>query len=321
MAGHGSDSRRDVLLRFLEILNTGDVHRMDEVADEGLLTVHPQTRERIQGLDDNKEMVRGFVRLGGITISEEDRELLGEGEEHYLLTPLFTMVKVQGSGEALVVTTSIRYPDGSNWHTIGLADFLAGKIVKQVLFFAPTLEPPAWRAEWVEALEGEKGLRIERAANTEPQGSGTADRTAAERLFELMEVGDHEHLDEVFRADVVTDYPQTGERVMGLENLRKIMGDYPGGPPRVSSDERLVVGDRGDRRVLTPADSVLRIRDTGDRLVTSIKTRYPDGSDWYTVSVFAFLEGKISKQVLYFAPVMPAPEWRAKWVVAEIGQY
>ncbi len=51
------------------------------------------------------------------------------------------------------------------------------------------------------------------------------------------------------------------------------------------------------------------------------KTRYPDGSDWYTVSVYSFLDGRISKQVVYFAPVMPAPEWRAQWVVPEIGEY
>ncbi len=99
------------------------------------------------------------------------------------------------------------------------------------------------------------------------------------------------------------------------------MSHYPGGNPRVSPQERLLVGDRGEHAVPTATDSTMKLHDAGDRLVSSIKTRYPDGSDWYTVSVFSFLEGKISKQVVYFAPVMPAPEWRARWVVPEIGEY
>ncbi len=321
MSDNRSDRNRDVLLRFLEIINAGDVEATGEVADAELLTVQPQTRERIPGLEAYKEVARGFVQMGGISVSEEEREFLGGDEEQYLLTPMFTMVKVQGSGEALVLTTSIHYPDGSDWYTIGLVSFLAGRIVKQVLFFAPTLESPEWRAEWVEPLEAQKGVSVEEDAATEPRGRRRADRGAAERLFTLMDGGEYGRLGEVFRTDVVTDYPQTGERVRGLGNLENIMRRYPGGHPIVSPDERVVVGDRGEHRILTSADSLLTIHDAGDRLMASIKTRYPDGSDWYTVSIFSFLEGKISKQVLYFAPVMPAPEWRAKWVVPQIGRY
>src|SRR5680860_1879784 len=102
-----------------------------------MLTVHPQTRERIQGLEDHRVMARGFQELGGITISEEEREFVGGDEERYLLTPLFTMVKVQGTGGTLVVTTKIGYPDGSEWYTTGIVTLHEGKMLKQVLFFAP----------------------------------------------------------------------------------------------------------------------------------------------------------------------------------------
>ena len=321
MSDTKSDRNRDVLLRFIEIINAGDVERIEEVADAELLTVQPQTRERIPGLEAFKEVARGFDQMGGIAVSEEERELLGGEEERYLLTPLFTMVKVQGSGEALVLTTKVRYPDGSDWYTIGLFSFQAGRIVKQVLFSAPTLYPPEWRAEWVEPLVAQKGVSVEKDTAREPGSRRTVDRGVSERLFAFMDGGEYERLGEVFRTDVITDYPQTGERARGLESLENIMRRYPGGHPIVSPDERVVVGDRGEHRLLTPADSMLTIHDAGDRLMASIKTRYPDGSDWYWVSIFSFLEGKISKQVLYFAPVMPAPEWRAKWVVPQIGRY
>jgi hypothetical protein len=81
------------------------------------------------------------------------------------------------------------------------------------------------------------------------------------------------------------------------------------------------VGDRGEHRLPTHTGGTLKVQDVGERVVSSIKTRYPDGSDWYTVSVFTFFKRKISKQVLYFAPVMAAPEWRAHWVVQDLGDY
>lgn len=133
---------RDVILRLFEMMNTGSVENIDEVYDGDMLTVHPQTGERIQGLEANRAMARGFQELGGVNVSENEREFLGGDEERYLLTPLFTMVKIQGSGEKLVVTTKIGYPDGSDWYTTGLVTFRRGKILKQVLFFGPTFDPP-----------------------------------------------------------------------------------------------------------------------------------------------------------------------------------
>ena|GEM_PF-5295305 len=65
----------------------------------------------------------------------------------------------------------------------------------------------------------------------------------------------------------------------------------------MSPEEQVLVGDRGEHRFPTPADSTLKI------------------------SVFTFFDGKVSKQAVYFAPVMPAPEWRARWVVRDIGEY
>ncbi len=313
--------KRDVILRFFEMMNTGNIENLDEVYDEDMLTVHPQTRERIQGLEAHRVLARGFQELGGIDIPTEETEFLGDDEERYLLTPLFTMVKIQGTGETLVVTAKMRYPDGSDWYNIGLTTFRKGKLLKRVLFFTPTFDPPDWRAEWIEPLEGRRGVHVEYRGTQAPGGANQVNRDAAALLPELVDTGDYDRLGEVFDREVVTEYPQSGELIRGLENLRNVMSHYPGGHPRVSPDERLIVGDRGEHRFPTPADSTLKIHDAGDRLLTSIKTLYPDGSDWYTVSVFVFSEGKISRQVVYFAPVMPVPEWRAQWVVADIGEY
>jgi ketosteroid isomerase-like protein len=266
-------------------------------------------------------MVRGFQQFGGIEIRKGDPTFVQADEDRYLLTPLFTMVKLQGTNETLVVTTKIGYPDGSDWYTTGIVTLRERKMLKQVLFFAPTSDAPGWRARWVEPLETEVGVRIEDRHRTGPSALSRAHRDVVARLHDLMDEGDYGALNEVFRTDVVVEYPQSGERVAGLENLGNIMRNYPGGHPRVSKEERVLLGDRGDHLLPTATDSTLRVHDVGDRLFSSIRTRYPDGSDWYTVSIFTFSEGRISKQVVYFAPVMPAPEWRRQWVVPDLGDY
>jgi hypothetical protein len=40
----------------------------------------------------------------------------------------------------------------------------------------------------------------------------------------------------------------------------------------------------------------------------------PDGSDWHVISIVTLRDGKIARQVAFFAPCYAVPEWRAQWV-------
>jgi ketosteroid isomerase-like protein len=148
----GTRSNRDVLLRFYEILNTGEADAADEVYDPDVVIDWPQTGERVRGLENLKATLRNYPG-GNVAVNPEHRTFIDGDEGRYVLTPMFTMVKVVGSGDTLVGTTKTRYPDGSDWWVIGIASFRAGKIVKVVQYFAPALEPPAWRSQWVELVE------------------------------------------------------------------------------------------------------------------------------------------------------------------------
>ncbi len=63
MSENRNRSGRDVILRFFEILNTGDTDGLGEIADEEVVTVHPQTRERISRLEANLTMTRGLQQV------------------------------------------------------------------------------------------------------------------------------------------------------------------------------------------------------------------------------------------------------------------
>lgn len=71
------------------------------------------------------------------------------GDEHRVIAPLFTVVRVQGRGDAGTTTLRARYPDGS-WWWIVVYELRDGRIACSTSFFAPEFEAPAWRAPFIE---------------------------------------------------------------------------------------------------------------------------------------------------------------------------
>ena len=73
-------------------------------------------------------------------------------EERYVMTPTFTVVKVEGIGDELTSYVKAKYPDGSDWYIITISSYKDSLIVKRIDFFAPFFDPPEWRAQWVEVV-------------------------------------------------------------------------------------------------------------------------------------------------------------------------
>ncbi len=149
---------------------------------------------------------------------------------------------------------------------------------------------------------------------TEPQPSTVSHRDVLLRVFEAMNTGNAEAWGEVLTEDCVVEYPQSGERFVGPEKNEAVLRNYPGGHMAVDTTEAsvYVTGDEG-HYVLTPMFTVVKVDGEGDTLVASVKTRYPDGSDWFVVNIAHFRGDKIDSQVMYFAPVFEAPEWRKQY--------
>jgi hypothetical protein len=60
--------------------------------------------------------------------------------------------------------------------------------------------------------------------------------------------------------------------------------------------------------------TMVRAEGSGDTATVTVKTRYPDGSDWYVITIMKAHNGKVIKQTQYFAQPLEAPAWRAKYV-------
>lgn len=128
------------------------------------------------------------------------------------------------------------------------------------------------------------------------------DYDAMERkLRDLYSSGDLQtltaQLSEMASDDMVQEWPQSGERIRGRDNVIAVNEHYEGATGTA------------------PSMTLRRIVRPGQAWIVEGTIDYGDGTP---VSVVSILEtddaGKLTRQTDYFASPFEAPEWRRKWV-------
>ena len=115
---------------------------------------------------------------------------------------------------------------------------------------------------------------------------------AIDRLVSAINAGNVAALDTVFTDDVVIEWPQSGERIRGVENRRAIYSRMPG----------------------LPAVTVQRVTGSGDMWVLEADLVYGGSDAYQCIFVFRTRGGQIAHEIGYWSKAFPAPEWRAPWV-------
>ena len=113
-----------------------------------------------------------------------------------------------------------------------------------------------------------------------------------ESFFQALARNDVDAAVDLLRDDHVAEYPQSGERIKGKDDWRKIAENYPDGLPDMIDHSFKLNGELG---------------------VAEMVFEY-DGHRVYVCAVFELQDGKIKKTQEYFAEPFEAPEWRAQWV-------
>ncbi len=162
---------------------------------------------------------------------------------------------------------------------------------------------------------GGLGRRWQQAGHTVTllgrDGGDVSNRQIVERWAKGLVTRDLDLQAELCAPDMVTEYPQSGERIRGWANLRAVTENYPGGPPRNVVEK--VIGSE-DKWVVGPSFNVLRIEGTGDVYTLVGSATYADGKTWQVMALVELRSGKIAKTTeIYGAPFEP-PQWRAQWV-------
>jgi hypothetical protein len=104
------------------------------------------------------------------------------------------------------------------------------------------------------------------------------------------DIEDQTVVHEIYHDDVVLEFPQSGERIVGVGNLRAMREAYPA---RVTF-------------------AIQRMRGRGDFWVTEGIFTY-DGRPMRTVTIMEFRDGKVGRETTYFREPWEPPAWRAKW--------
>jgi hypothetical protein len=116
-------------------------------------------------------------------------------------------------------------------------------------------------------------------------------RAALERHWSVSGADEPEIVHEIYHQDVVVDFPQSGERIIGREDLQAFRQAYP---IQLTFDIRRITG-------------------TGDLWVTEYVVTYGE-KPVNVVSIMEFRDGKVAHEVLYFADPFDPPAWRSQWV-------
>jgi len=143
-----SDARA-VFERFIAAANARDVDALDDLLHPDFQDFYPQSGERTRGAENAKGILSNYP--GGFEGGGTSR-VVG-GEDRWVATPAFTLPRIEGTGNQFTAVQKARYPDGSDWYVVIIAEIKDGKVWRVESFFAPVFDPPAWRSEWVEVLE------------------------------------------------------------------------------------------------------------------------------------------------------------------------
>ena len=116
-------------------------------------------------------------------------------------------------------------------------------------------------------------------------------RATLDRYWEATVALDLERVHEIYHDDVVVEFPQSGERILGKHNIYELRAHYPA---------KLTF-------------KILRVRGEGNLWITELVITY-DGRPVYVVAVMEFRDGKVAHETHYYADPFQPPEWRSQWV-------
>ncbi|MDQ2683773.1 MAG: nuclear transport factor 2 family protein [Chloroflexota bacterium] len=106
------------------------------------------------------------------------------------------------------------------------------------------------------------------------------------------DINNQEIVHEIYHDDVVLEFPQSGERLVGKANIRAMREAYPAH--------------------LTFA--IQRMRGRDDLWVTEGVITYNGGPPMRTITIMEFAGPSVMREAIYVTEPFDPPAWRAPWV-------
>ena len=141
-------SGREVVERFVRAVTDKDFDAQAALLADDLITEMPQSGERTRGKANYLATSREYP--GGVGTVDEDTARLVGAEDRWIMTPTFTALRIEGSGDVYTYIGTVRYGNGETWQLIAVIELRAGKIAKITNWYAAPFGAAEWRAPFVE---------------------------------------------------------------------------------------------------------------------------------------------------------------------------
>lgn len=135
------DPNRDIIEAWSRASSTGDHDTVRRLAHPDYVLEWPATGERMRGVEAAIAVDDAYPGLPAVEV----RRVVG-AEERWVVDALFTPRRIVGSGDVWSVEATMTYPDGAVWEYVAIVELQDGRVRAQTEYWAPRLEPPAWRA-------------------------------------------------------------------------------------------------------------------------------------------------------------------------------
>lgn len=143
-----SRDNRVVVEKYLRAL-PADFEVLTDLQHEDFVEEFPQSGELIRGSENFRAI---HERYPGGAPSGELQRVTGS-EDRWVMSPTFTLVRINGIGDTFTAEASASYPDGSEYRVVSILELKEGRVFRARTYFAPVFEAPSWRAEWIEVAD------------------------------------------------------------------------------------------------------------------------------------------------------------------------
>jgi hypothetical protein len=141
------ESAADIVRQYISAWPNG-FDTLARLRTDDFIEDWPQTGERIHGDASYRAIHEHYP--GGLP--EVQPAQVSGTPDQWAVSPLFTLVHLSGAGATFTVEGAARYPDGANYKVVVVLELSGGRVRRQRTYFAPELEAPSWRAQWVERI-------------------------------------------------------------------------------------------------------------------------------------------------------------------------
>ena len=145
-------SARAVVEAFIRAVETKDLDAQDALVTDDYVDEMPQSGELTRGRANRRAIAENYP--GGVGTLDPEHAALAGADDRWVMTPSFSVLRIEGSGNTFTYTGTLRYPgSGELWHLIVIAIVRDGKIARTTSYYAEPFEAPAWRRPFVEMVE------------------------------------------------------------------------------------------------------------------------------------------------------------------------